>query len=164
MPETIEGKKVPQGLRLGIVVSRFNEYITQHLLNGALKELAQHGVEDSQISVVWVPGAFEIPMAALKMAETTEYSAIITLGCIIRGSTPHFEYLSQAVSTGISEAQIKSGTPMAFGVITTETIEQAIERAGSKQGNKGREAAVCAIEMAQLGIQLQTRGGSKNLA
>ncbi|MBI2870845.1 MAG: 6,7-dimethyl-8-ribityllumazine synthase [Candidatus Omnitrophica bacterium] len=160
MPEAIEAKMEARGRSFAIVVSRFNEYITQHLLEGAIKELSQYGVRDSDIAVTWVPGAFEIPLTVLNLAETRRYSAVIALGAIIRGSTPHFEYLSQAVSRGLAEVQVRTQTPVAFGVITTDTLEQAIERAGTKHGNKGREAARVAIEMAGLAEAIKAGGAS----
>jgi len=155
MPETFEGRFNGKGRSIAIVVSRFNEYITQHLLDGAIKELKQHGVNEAQIGVSWVPGAFEIPLAVLQMADTGRYDGVIALGAIIRGETAHFEYLSQAVSKGLAEAQVKGGRPVAFGVITVDNLEQAIERAGSKHDNKGRQSARAVLEMIDLKQQLR---------
>ncbi len=156
MSEVIEGQMTAQGRSFGIVVSRFNEYITQHLLDGALKELLRHGVREDDVSITWVPGAFEIPHAILGMARTERFHALIALGAIIRGATSHYEHLSQAVAKGLAEAQIKAQIPVAFGVITTDTVEQAIERAGTKHENKGRQAARSAIEMSDLDHQLKS--------
>jgi 6,7-dimethyl-8-ribityllumazine synthase len=146
----IEGHLIGQGLRVGIVVSRFNEFITSKLLSGALDALKRHGVEEDNITVAWVPGAFEIPFLAKRMATAGRYDAVIALGAVIRGATPHFDYVSSEVAKGIANVSLTSDTPTIFGVLTTDTIEQAIERAGTKAGNKGWEAAVTAIEMANL--------------
>jgi len=150
MPKKFEGQLVADGLKFGIVASRFNEFITNKLLEGAVDALKRHGVADADIAVAWVPGAFEIPMVAKKMAETGSYDAIICVGAVIRGSTPHFDYVAAEVSKGVAQVGLKTGVPTIFGVITTENIEQAIERAGTKSGNKGFEAAEGAIEMANL--------------
>ena len=148
--KTYEGKLVAQGLKFGIIVGRFNEFIGGKLLAGALDGLKRHGVEEENIELVWVPGAFEIPLAAKKMANTEKYDAVICLGAVIRGATPHFDYVSSEVSKGIASVSLETGVPVIFGVLTTDTIEQAIERAGTKAGNKGYDAAVTAIEMANL--------------
>ncbi len=150
MGNVYEGNLVGTGLKVGIVVGRFNEFITSKLLGGAQDALIRHGVKDEDIDVAWVPGAFEIPMIAQKMADTGKYDAVITLGTVIRGSTPHFEYVSSEVAKGVAAASMKTGLPVVFGVLTTDTIEQAIERAGTKAGNKGWDAASTAIEMANL--------------
>jgi 6,7-dimethyl-8-ribityllumazine synthase len=146
MPNYIEGKLDAKGLSFGIVVGRFNSFIAERLLDGALDGLVRHGANDSKIDVVRVPGAFEIPLAARKMADLKKYDAIICLGAVIRGSTPHFDYVASEVSKGIAHVSLDSGVPVIFGVLTTDTIEQAVERAGTKAGNKGFDAAVTAIE------------------
>ncbi|MDN4594146.1 6,7-dimethyl-8-ribityllumazine synthase [Polycladomyces subterraneus] len=150
-----EGKLVAQGLRFGIVVSRFNEFITSKLLGGAQDALIRHGANEEDIEVAWVPGAFEIPLIADQMAASGKYDAVIALGTVIRGATPHFDYVCNEVAKGVSQAALKNGLPVIFGVITVETIEQAIERAGTKAGNKGWEAATAAIEMANLQRELR---------
>jgi 6,7-dimethyl-8-ribityllumazine synthase len=150
MPNIYEGSLVATGKRFGIVVSRFNEFITGKLLEGALDALKRHGAEDHEIDVAWVPGAFEIPLVADRMAASRKYDAVIALGCVIRGSTSHYDYVCNEVSKGVAAASVRHQLPVIFGVITTENIEQAIERAGTKAGNKGWEAAVSAIEMANL--------------
>ncbi|KMK97442.1 6,7-dimethyl-8-ribityllumazine synthase [Rossellomorea marisflavi] len=150
MTKTFEGNLVGTGLKVAIVVSRFNEFITSKLLGGAEDALKRHGVEETDVSVTWVPGAFEIPMIAKKLARTGNYDAVITLGTVIRGATPHFEYVSGEVAKGVANLGMQEEIPVIFGVLTTDTIEQAIERAGTKAGNKGWEAAVSAIEMANL--------------
>ena len=150
MPTVYEGKISGQGKKFGVIVSRFNDFISDRLLNGALDALARHGTNDEDIDIVKVPGSFEIPLMAKKMAQRQKYDAIICLGAVIRGSTPHFEYVSSEVSKGIASVSLESGVPVIFGVITTDTLEQAIERAGSKSGNKGWSAAVAAMEMAHL--------------
>ena len=146
----IEGDLKGEGLKFCIVLSRFNDFITSRLLDGALDALIRHGVNDNDISVVRVPGSFEVPLIAKKMAAKSEYDAIICLGTVIRGATPHFDYVAAEVSKGIAAASLDTGVPIAFGVLTTDTIEQAIERAGTKSGNKGWDAAITAIEMSQL--------------
>lgn len=146
----IEGELQAKGLKFGIVMSRFNDFITTRLLEGAHDALLRHGAKEDDITVIKVPGSFEIPLVAKKMASKRAYSAIICLGTIIRGATPHFEYLAAEVSKGIATVSLESGLPITFGVITTDTIEQAIERSGTKSGNKGWDAAISAIEMAQL--------------
>ncbi len=150
MPKKFEGQLVADGLKIGIVASRFNEFITNKLLEGAIDALKRHGVADDGIAVAWVPGAFEIPMVAKKMAESGSYDAVICVGAVIRGSTPHFDYVAAEVSKGVAQVGLQTGVPTIFGVITTDNIEQAIERAGTKSGNKGFEAAEAAIEMANL--------------
>ncbi|MDI6889821.1 MAG: 6,7-dimethyl-8-ribityllumazine synthase [Thermodesulfovibrionales bacterium] len=146
----IEGELQAKGLRFGIVVSRFNDFITSRLLDGALDALLRHGAKEEDIDIIRVPGSFEIPMLVRKLALKGTYNAILCLGTIIRGSTPHFEYVAAEVSKGIASASIETGVPVAFGIITSDTIEQAVERAGTKSGNKGWDAAMVAIEMAQL--------------
>ena len=146
----IEGELQAKGLKFGIVISRFNDFITSKLLEGAKDALLRHGAKEDDIDVVKVPGSFEIPIVAKKMALKQMYNAIICLGTVIRGATPHFEYISAEVSKGIASASMDTGVPIAFGVITCETIEQAVERAGTKSGNKGWDAAITAIEMAQI--------------
>lgn len=153
MNNIYEGKLISENLRYGIVVGRFNEFISGKLLSGALDALKRHGAKDEEIDVAWVPGSFEIPLIAKKMAESGKYDAVITLGAVIRGSTPHFDYVSAEVAKGVAAVSLQTGKPVIFGVLTTDTIEQAIERAGTKAGNKGWEAAVTAIEMANLAKQ-----------
>ncbi|MBY9081598.1 6,7-dimethyl-8-ribityllumazine synthase [Paenibacillus sp. HN-1] len=150
MPHIYEGHLVSEGLKYGIVVGRFNEFITSKLLTGALDAFKRHGVKDDEVSVAWVPGVFEIPLIAQKMAESGKYDAVVTLGTVIRGSTTHYDYVCNEVSKGVAAINLKTGVPTIFGVLTTENIEQAIERAGTKAGNKGWDAAVSAIEMANL--------------
>ena len=150
MAKTIEGKLTAQGLKFGIVVSRFNEFINAKLLGGAMDALIRHGAADDDIEVVWVPGAYEIPLIAQKMANSKKYDAIICLGTVIRGSTSHYDYVCNEVAKGVAHVGLNTGVPTMFGVVTTENIEQAIERAGTKAGNKGFDAAVGAIEMANL--------------
>ena len=149
--KVLEGKLVaPAGMKVGIVASRFNEIIVNKLLGGAVDGLVRHGVEEDNITAVWVPGAFEIPLAADKMTASGKYDAVIAVGAVIRGSTSHYDYVCAEVSKGVAQASVKNGVPVMFGVITTDNIEQAIERAGSKAGNKGAECAVGAIEMVNL--------------
>ncbi|MGE4284742.1 MAG: 6,7-dimethyl-8-ribityllumazine synthase [Clostridia bacterium] len=150
MIKMYEGNLIAQGLKFGIIVGRFNEFISGKLLSGALDALVRHGAQESDIEASWVPGAFEIPLAAKKMASTQKYDAVICLGAVIRGSTPHFDYVASEVSKGIAKVSLDSGLPVIFGVLTTDTIEQAIERAGTKAGNKGWDAAVTAIEMVNM--------------
>lgn len=150
MPKLYEGHLLGQGFKFGIVIGRFNEFITNRLLGGALDALNRHGVEDGDIEVAWVPGAFEIPLVAKKMANMMKYDAVICLGAVIRGATPHFDYVAGEVTKGVARVGLDSGVPTVFGVITADTIEQAIERAGTKAGNKGWDAAVTALEMANL--------------
>ncbi len=146
----IEGELQAKGLKIGIIMSRFNDFITNKLLDGARDALLRHGAKEEDIDVIKVPGSFEIPMIAKKLAEKGSYHAIICLGTVIRGATPHFEYIAAEVSKGIAQASMETGVPIAFGVITCDTIEQAVERAGTKSGNKGWDAANTAIEMARL--------------
>jgi 6,7-dimethyl-8-ribityllumazine synthase len=146
----IEGELQAKGLRFGIVVSRFNDFITSKLLDGAMDALLRHGAKEEDVDIIRVPGSFEIPIVAKKMALKKTYNAIICLGTVIRGATPHFEYIAAEVSKGIASASLETGVPIAFGIITADTIEQAVERAGTKSGNKGWDAAIVAIEMAQL--------------
>ncbi|WP_194541906.1 6,7-dimethyl-8-ribityllumazine synthase [Paenibacillus sp. JZ16] len=150
MTTIFEGKLVSEGLKYGIVVGRFNEFITSKLLSGALDALKRHGAQENEVDVAWVPGAFEIPLIAQKMAESGKYDAIITLGTVIRGSTTHYDYVCNEVAKGVSAINLKTGVPTIFGVVTTENIEQAVERAGTKAGNKGWDSAMAAIEMANL--------------
>lgn len=154
MGHTYEGHLVSEGLRYGIVIGRFNEFITAKLLGGAMDALKRHGAKDEEVEVAWVPGAFEIPLVAQRMAQSGKYDAVITLGAVIRGSTPHFDYVCAEVSKGVAAINMKTGVPTIFGVLTTDSIEQAVERAGTKAGNKGWDAAVTAIEMANLLKQL----------
>jgi len=147
---TFEGKLISQGKKYGIIVGRFNEFIGGKLLSGAIDGLKRHGVEDAEIEIAWVPGAFEIPLVAKKMAKSKKYDAVICLGAVIRGATPHFDYVSSEVTKGVASVSLETEVPVVFGVLTTDTIEQAIERAGTKAGNKGYEAAVTAIEMSNL--------------
>lgn len=150
MGHIFEGNLVGSGLKIGIVVGRFNEFITSKLLSGAEDALKRHGVSGSDVDIAWVPGAFEISLIAKKMADSKKYDAVITLGTVIRGSTPHFDYVCNEVAKGVSKITLETGIPVIFGVLTTDSIEQAIERAGTKAGNKGWDAASVAIEMANL--------------
>jgi 6,7-dimethyl-8-ribityllumazine synthase len=150
MPKIYEGKLSAKGFRFALVVSRFNEFITGKLLEGALDALYRHGAEEAALEIFKVPGSFEVPYAAKKLADSGKYHAIICLGAIIRGATPHFDYIASEVAKGIAQASLDSGVPVIFGVLTTDSLEQAIERAGSKVGNKGWDAALAAIEMADL--------------
>lgn len=147
---TFEGSVVSTGIRIGIVAARFNEFITSKLLSGAMDGLLRHDVKEEDVDVAWVPGAFEIPLIASKMAESGKYDAVICLGAVIRGSTSHYDYVCNEVSKGIASVSLKSGVPVMFGVLTTDNIEQAIERAGTKAGNKGYDCALSAIEMVNL--------------
>ena len=148
--KTNEGNLIAKDLKFGIVTGRFNEFISSKLLNGAIDGLVRHGANESDIEVSWVPGAFEIPLVAQRMAKTNRFDAIICVGAVIRGSTPHFDYVSSEVSKGIAKVSLDTGLPVVFGVLTCDTIEQAIERAGTKAGNKGYDASVTAIEMVNL--------------
>ena len=150
MSATYEGKLLAEGLRFGIVASRFNELIVRRLLGGALDALKRHGAAEESIEVAWAPGGFELPLVAAKMAESGRYDAVICLGAIIRGATPHFEYVAAEVAKGIAQVSLKTGLPVIYGIVTADTIEQAIERAGTKAGNRGADAAQAAIEMANL--------------
>jgi len=150
MVKTIEGNLIAKGKKFGIIASRFNDLITKELVEGCIDTLTRHGADEKDLVVAWVPGAFEIPTVAAKLAKTKSFDAVICLGTVIRGSTPHFDYIAAEVSKGIANVSLNTGLPVIFGVITADTIEQAIERAGTKDGNKGRDAAVNAIEMANL--------------
>lgn len=150
MGKTIEAQLVGTGLKIGIVVGRFNEFINSQLVDGAMDGLLRHGVEDKDIDTVWVPGAFEVPFIAKKLAEKGEYDAVIGLGTVIRGSTTHYDYVCNEAAKGIAQVGLQTGIPVIFGIVTTESIEQAIERSGTKAGNKGYDAAISAIEMANL--------------
>jgi 6,7-dimethyl-8-ribityllumazine synthase len=147
---TFEGQLVARDHRFGIVVSRFNEFISKSLLSGALDSLKRHEAADDNIDIAWVPGSFEIPLVAQKMAATGKYDAVICLGAVIRGNTPHFDYVAAEVSKGVARVGLETGVPVAFGIITADTLEQAVDRAGAKAGNKGWQAALTAIEMANL--------------
>ncbi|MFC1990530.1 6,7-dimethyl-8-ribityllumazine synthase [Chloroflexota bacterium] len=150
MGKQFEGMLLGKGLKFGLVVSRFNEFFSQKLLEGAKDALLRHGVSEEDIDIAWVPGSFEIPQIALKLAQAKKYDAVICLGAVIRGGTPHFDYIAAEVTKGIAKIGLDTGLPVIYGVITTDTLEQAIERSGTKAGNKGFEAAVSAIEMANL--------------
>ena len=154
MPTVIEGDLMGAGKRFGIVVARFNAFITERLLQGAIDTLNRHGVSHDDITIGWVPGAFEIPIAVKKMAVSGDFDAVLALGCVIRGGTPHFDYVASAATKGVAQVALDETVPVSFGVLTTDTIEQAIERAGTKAGNKGSDAAMTAIEMANLMGQL----------
>ncbi len=154
MGKLFEGMLLGEGLKFGLVLSRFNEFITQKLLEGAEDALLRHGVSQENIDVTWVPGSFEIPLFAKKLAETKRYDAIICLGAVIRGGTPHHEYIATEVTKGIAKVGLEFGLPVAYGIITADTLEQAIERAGTKEGNKGFQAAMSAIEMANLSKEI----------
>ncbi len=154
MAKIIQGDLAGKGLKLGIVAARFNDFITSRLLDGALDALQRHGVAENDIEIVKVPGSYEIPLAAKMLAQSKKYNAVICLGAVIRGATPHFEYVSAEVSKGIAAGSMETGLPVIFGVLTTDTIEQAIERAGTKSGNKGWDAALSAIEMANIMKQM----------
>jgi 6,7-dimethyl-8-ribityllumazine synthase len=157
MNNRFEGMLLGEGLKFGLVISRFNEFLTRRLLEGAQDALLRHGVSQENIDVTWVPGSFEIPLIAKKLVETKRYDAVICLGAVIRGGTPHFEYIASEVTKGIAKIGLETGLPVIYGVITADTLEQAIERAGTKEGNKGFEAAVKAIEMANLMRSLNIR-------
>ncbi len=150
MVKTYEGKLLGEGLRFGVVLSRFNDFVGRKLLDGAMDALVRHGVQQDDVEVALVPGSFEIPLVAKRMATTGKYAAVICLGVLIRGATPHFDYIAAEVSKGIANVGLDTGVPIIFGVVTAENLEQAIERAGTKAGNKGYDAAVSAIEMANL--------------
>lgn len=151
MGKTIEAQLIGSGLKVGIVVGRFNEFITSKLLGGALDGLKRHGVNENDVDIAWVPGAFELPLIAKKLVNTGKYDAVIGLGTVIRGATSHYDYVCNEAAKGMASVSLETGVPVIFGLLTTENIEQAIERAGTKSGNKGYEAAVSAIEMANLG-------------
>ena len=150
MPNILEGQLTAAGLRVAIVASRFNDFITSKLVGGAVDTLVRHGADDQAIDVAWVPGAFEIPLLAQRLAATGKYDAVLCLGAVIRGATPHFDYVAAEVAKGVGQVGLAAGIPVLFGVLTTDTIEQAIERAGSKAGNKGSDAAMAAMEMVSL--------------
>lgn len=148
--KTLEGKLTAKNMKIAIVVARFNEFITSKLLSGCVDCLIRHEADDEDLTVAWVPGAFEIPMAAKKLAESGKYDAVICLGAVIRGATPHFDYVCAEASKGIAQVSMQTGVPVAFGVLTTENIQQAVERAGTKAGNKGVDCAMTAMEMVNL--------------
>jgi len=150
MVKTIEGQLVSKGKKYAIAVSRFNDLVTKELLNGCIDTLKRHGAKDSEVQVSWVPGSFEIPQIAMRLAKAKKFDAVICLGTVIRGATPHFDFIASEVAKGIAQVSLSTGVPVIFGVITADTIEQAIERAGTKEGNKGKDAAISAIEMADL--------------
>jgi len=150
MGKVIKANLLAKGKRFGIIISRYNEFLSSKLLDGAVDTLKQHGAQDNSIDVAWVPGSFEIPIAAQRIAKSKRYDAVICLGAIIRGATPHFDYIANEVAKGVARVSLDTGIPCIFGVITADNLEQAIERAGTKQGNKGRDAAINAIEMANL--------------
>mgnify|MGYP000922077166 FL=1 len=150
MANILEGTYQAEGMRMGIVAARFNEFITRKLLEGALDMLRRHGISEEKIDVVWVPGAFEIPLAAKKMADSHKYDAIICVGAVIRGATPHYNYVCSEVAKGVAQAGFSTGVPVIFSVLTTDSIEQAVERAGTKSGNKGANGAMAAMEMVSL--------------
>ena len=160
----LEGKLVPKKIRIGIVASRFNKFITSKLLSGALDCLRRHEVPEDAVTVAWVPGAFEIPLIASRMASSRRYDAVICLGAVIRGSTSHYDYVCSEVSKGIAQTSLTTGVPVMFGVLTTENIEQAIERAGTKAGNKGYDCAAGAIEMVNLIHELRQRTADDSLS
>ena len=152
---TYQGRFDARGRKVALVVSRFNEFITRELVAGARDALLRHGTADADIDIVWVPGSFELPMAAQRLARSRRYGAVVCLGCLIEGDTPHFTYLAAEVTKGVAQVGLESGTPVVFGVITAETLEQAIERAGTKAGNKGFDAALAALELIDLYAQLE---------
>lgn len=158
MPNIYEGDLIGTGLKIGIVVSRFNSFITTKLLDGALDALKRHGVNLDDVDICWTPGSFEIPATAKRLAESGRYDAIVCIGAVIRGATPHFDFVANESAKGIAQVSFNTGVPVIYGVITTDTIEQAIERAGTKAGNKGAEAGVTAIEMANLYRQIDEVG------
>jgi len=155
MVKVLEGRLLVKGQSFGLVASRFNDMMTKELVSGCIDTLLRHGAEDKNITVAWVPGAFEIPLAAQKMAKSKTFDAVICLGTVIRGATPHFDYIASEAAKGVAKVSLDSGVPVIFGIITADSIEQAVERAGSKDGNKGRDAALSAIEMVNLSGQLK---------
>lgn len=155
MIKVIEGNLIAKGKKFGLVASRFNDSITKELISGCIDTLIRHGVQEKDLMITWVPGAFEIPQVAQRIARLKSYDAIICLGTVIRGATPHFDYIAQEAAKGIAKLSLDTGMPIVFGIITADTIEQAIERAGSKEGNKGRDAAISAIEMVNLLVELK---------
>jgi 6,7-dimethyl-8-ribityllumazine synthase len=154
MVNTIEGDLTGHGLKIAVVVARFNEIVTGHLLSGALDALRRHGVTDDDVTVAWVPGSFEIPLAAKKLAETGRYGAVVCLGAVIRGETDHYDHVAGSVTSGVAQVSLQTGIPTIFGILTTDTVEQALNRSGLKSGNNGYHAAVAAIEMASLGSKI----------
>jgi len=155
MAKVVEGNLIAKGKKFGIVASRFNDFVTKELIAGCTDTLVRHGADEKDLVLTWVPGAFEIPLIAQKLAKSKNYDAVICLGTVIRGATPHFDYIASEVSKGIAKVSQDTGIPVVFGVITADTIDQAVERAGTKDGNKGRDAAISAIEMANLLSQLK---------
>ena len=155
MVKVIEGNLLAEGKSFGLVASRFNDFMTKELVSGCIDTLTRHGADDKNITVAWVPGAFEVPAIAQKMAKSKSFDALICLGTVIRGATPHFDYIASEVAKGVAKVSLDSGIPVIFGIITADNIEQAVERAGSKDGNKGRDAALSAIEMVNLTGQLK---------
>lgn len=156
LPKVLEGKLSAQGLKFAIIVSRFNSLVTQRLLDGAMDALRRHGADENSITIAWTPGSFELPLVAKKFAQTGKYDAVICLGCIIRGDTPHFEYVASETAKGIAQVMLETGVPTVFGVVTADTLEQALERAGAKAGNRGFDAAMTAMEMANLLREIET--------
>ncbi len=156
MPKTLEGQLTARGLKFAIVVSRFNSLVTQRLLDGALDALRRHEVDENAITIAWTPGSFELPLVAQKFAKSGKYDAVICLGCIIRGDTPHFEYVASETAKGIAQVMLETGLPVIFGVVTSDNLEQALERAGAKAGNRGFDAAMTAMEMANLLRRIET--------
>lgn len=156
LPKVLEGKLSAQGLRFAIIVSRFNSLVTQRLLDGAMDALRRHEADENFITIAWTPGSFELPLVAKKFAQTGKYDAVICLGCIIRGDTPHFEYVASETAKGIAQVMLETGVPTVFGVVTADTLEQALERAGAKAGNRGFDAAMTAMEMANLLKEIET--------
>jgi len=161
MPKQIVGELAAKGMRFALVASRFNEFITGKLVSAAIDAIVRHGGDADQITEVWVPGSFEIPMTAKKLAMSGRFDAVICLGCVIRGDTPHFDYIAAEASKGVAQVGLESGVPTIFGILTTDSIEQAIERAGTKAGNKGADAATAAIEMVNLFAKLKGLEGKK---
>ncbi|TDA65665.1 MAG: 6,7-dimethyl-8-ribityllumazine synthase [Clostridia bacterium] len=155
MAKVIEGKLVGEGVKIGIVISRFNEFITGRLLSGALDALNRHGTASEDIDIIWVPGAFEVPLTAKKAVATGKYDAVICLGAVIRGATPHFEYVAAETAKGVAKVGLEAGRPVVYGILTADNLEQAIERAGTKAGNRGYDAAVAALEMVNLWRELE---------
>jgi 6,7-dimethyl-8-ribityllumazine synthase len=155
MVKTVEGNLIAKGKKFVMVASRFNDFITKELVSGCKDTLLRHGATEADISLAWVPGAFEIPLAAQRLAKSKSYDAVICLGTVIRGATPHFDYIAAEAAKGVAKVALDSGMPIVFGIITADTIEQAVERSGTKDGNKGRDAALTAIEMANLLTQLK---------
>ena len=150
MVKTIQGQLIAKGKKFGIIASRFNDFITNRLLDGCMDTLLRHGAKENDVTVAWVPGSFEIPLLAHRMAKSKKYDSVICLGTVIRGSTPHFDYIASEVAKGVAHVSFETGVPAIFGIITADSIDQAIERAGTKEGNKGRDAAMSAIEMVNL--------------